>query len=199
MIHLATSVPRKINVAFSGGVDSLAVAHFLSKRHDVTLLHFNHRCPVSDQIELECRATAYWLGLPMKVGYLDERDNSDGSSIEDVWRRGRYRFLRSHGQFVTAHHLDDAVEWWIISSLHGEGKLIPMTDELVIRPFLTTPKSEFVDYCKNNGLSAVDDPENRNQSHIRNYVRSNIMEHALVVNPGLSKVIRKKYLALTKC
>ena len=28
----------------------------------------------------------------------------------------------------------------------------------------------------------------------RNYIRANIMEHAYRINPGLKKVIRKKYL-----
>jgi len=202
MFQLLTKIPRKVNLAFSGGVDSLAAAHFLHRGgHDVTLLHFNHGCQYSDEIEWGVRHRVendLYGDLPLIVGKIDSTDGpSKGQSLEDYWRRSRYRFLRSFDDpFITCHHLDDAVETWVWSSLHGNPKIIPMSDDKVIRPFLLTEKSQFIEYAGKNRLVTVGDPYNFDNSLTRNYIRANIMPHAYHVNPGLKKVIRKKYLEL---
>lgn len=195
MIKLLTPVPHKINLAFSGGVDSFVMAHFLKRgKHDVTLLHFNHGCQYSNRIEEQCRDKADQLGLPIIVKNNDTLPVK-GQSLEDCWRRARYRFLRSYpDRFVTCHHLDDAVETWIWSSLHGEGKLIPAQDDKVLRPLLITKKAQLIEYAGKNGLRPVYDEYNFDNSLTRNYIRANIMQHAYWVNPGLQKVIKKKYL-----
>lgn len=196
MIKLLTKVPHRINLAFSGGVDSLSVAHFLKNgKRDLMLLHFNHGCEYSDQIEKECRERAESLSVPIVVKKIDEGTPNKGQSLEDFWRRSRYRWLRSYSDpFITCHHLDDAVETWVWSALHGNPKLIPMVDDKVIRPFLTTEKQEFIDYAERHGLVAVHDEYNFDYDLTRNYIRANIMQHAYKINPGLKKVIRKKYL-----
>lgn len=205
MIRLTHSIPRveNLKLAFSGGVDSLAAAHFFRRRKDLTLYHFNHGCEYSDQIAEECIEKANELGLPIIIGRIRGKRKKN-QSLEDFWRRERYRFLyeESGVDVVTAHHLDDAIETWIWSSLHGESKLIqPMQSHMVNdkhnylhRPFLLTPKRELVDYAERHGLKPVHDPYNEELHLTRNYIRANMMEHVRVVNPGIEKVIRKKYL-----
>lgn len=199
MIRLACKLPFTINIAFSGGVDSVAAAHFLKRGgRDVTLLHFNHGCEYSDDIERGCAEVAHVLGLPMIVGKNENPERPKGRSLEDHWRRNRYNFLRAHSSetvpFVTAHHLDDAVENWVMTSLHGNPRVIPVSGPKMLRPFLLTEKATLVDYAKRHGLPVVHDPYNQDLGLTRNYVRANLMQHAYVVNPGLNKVIRKMYL-----
>ena len=43
MIKLTVPLPKQITIACSGGVDSMAVVDFLSRKHDITIAHFNHR------------------------------------------------------------------------------------------------------------------------------------------------------------
>ena len=125
-------------------------------------------------------------------GYDGER--LKGQSLEDAWRRARYRFLRSYDQkIVTGHHILDALETWVWSCLHGEGKLIPVTSGNIIRPFLTTEKSTFEEHCKNNDLQVVEDEMNKDLHLMRNYMRANMMQHIYHINPGIKTVIRKKY------
>lgn len=197
MIHLQGQLPFKVHLAFSGGVDSLAAAHFLKRGgRDVTLLHFNHGCEHSDLIERQCRQKAVILKCPIEVRRIADANVPPGDSVEAYWRQERYKFLSifDADPVITCHHLDDAVETWVWSCLHGEGKLINYTMGNFIRPFLLTEKSEFEWYAEKNGLKPVDDPYNREGHLIRNYIRSNLLPHAYYVNPGLKKVIRKKYL-----
>jgi tRNA(Ile)-lysidine synthase len=194
MIKLLHPLPRDIFIAFSGGVDSLAAAHFLRNNHRVTLLHFHHGCEYSDEILHGCLYRAEALELNMVVENIEYSEPPKGVSLEDHWRRARYRFLRRYENVVTCHHLDDAIETWVWSSLHGEGKLIPSRDSNVIRPFLLTPKADLIAYASKHGLEPVNDPFNGELHLTRNYIRANIIPHALKINPGLPKVIRKKYL-----
>lgn len=205
MIKLTHSIPRveNLKLAFSGGVDSLSAAHFFRRRKDLCLYHFNHGCEYSDQIADQCIEKAHELELPIIIGRVRGKQEK-GQSLEDFWRRERYRFLYEEVgvDVVTAHHLDDAIETWIWSSLHGEGKLIDPMQQYEMdgkynwlhRPFLLTPKRELVAYAERHGLVPVHDPFNEDTNLTRNYIRANMMEHVRVVNPGIEKVIRKKYL-----
>jgi tRNA(Ile)-lysidine synthase len=200
MIKQLMKIPHEVCLAFSGGVDSLAVAHFLKRGgKNVTLLHFNHGCQYSDTIQQQCEARASFLGCRMLSMAMPEGECPKGQSIEDYWRRARYNALRKYAnsveqKLITCHHLDDAVETWIWSSMHGEGKVIPAEDATVIRPFLTTEKAEFVSYAERHGLTPVDDPYNNELDLTRNYIRHVMMPHVLKINPGIKKVVRKKYL-----
>lgn len=197
MFTLLTKIPKEINIAFSGGVDSLAVAHFLKRgKHKVTLLHFNHGCQYSDVIETKCLEYAKSLELPVIVGKMPDECESTGQSLENFWRRARYKFLRSFNErFITCHHLDDALEQSLISLLNtGVSTLIPVEDSLVLRPFLITPKKEFEQYALRHNLIPVHDEYNYDLSKRRNYIRANIMPHILNIQPGYHKVIRKRYI-----
>lgn len=202
MLHLTCKIPKKINLAFSGGIDSLAAAIFLKNgRRDVTLLHFNHGNSYSNDMEMKCRELANKLNMPIHVGNLTNQ-MPKGMSKEDYWRRGRYSFLRGFNEhFITCHHLTDAVETWVWTSLHGDGKLIPIKDELVIRPFLMTTKEELQNFYYSHGspnLDIVSDPSNTDTKYMRNYMRRHVMPHITHINPGIDTVIRKKYLNLIK-
>lgn len=208
MIQLATKIPKgkTVYIAFSGGVDSLCAAlYYRNKGFDVQLLHFNHGCEYSNGIEEGCRKLSEALELDIVVGYNDTPPKPK-QSIEDAWRRARYRFLYSclpeNGYLVTAHHLNDAVETWIWSSMHGEGKVIEPHQEIVyddklcnlVRPFLISTKSELEKYVENSGMHPVPDAYNKDNSLTRNYIRNVMMPHVLKINPGIEKVIKKKYL-----
>ncbi len=199
MIKMLFALPQKIDLAFSGGIDSLVVAHFLARsKKDLRLWHFNHGCEYSNQIEKECRERADELGLPIIVSHLNA-EKPPRQSQEDFWRKHRYEFLRSSDRhMMTAHHLNDAVETWVWSSLHGEGKIIPPQNGNIIRPFLLTSKTDFQDYGQRHGLKEVEDPFNEDLHVMRNYMRTHVMQHIEHINPGIDKVIRKKYLSLPK-
>jgi len=195
MIKILGKLPEKCTVAFSGGVDSVAVVDFLLRSRRVDLAFFNHNTVASAEAEIFVSEFANKRSLKLTRGKLDFAPPK-GQSLEDFWREHRYNFLSTiDGPVITAHHLDDSVETWIFTSLRGNGKIIPYKRGNVIRPFLMTPKSEFMSWCKRQNLSWCEDASNNDVRFMRNLIRKDIVPAALIVNPGLRSVIRKKYLA----
>jgi tRNA(Ile)-lysidine synthase len=197
MIRFLGEIPNKCTVAFSGGVDSVAVVDFLlNGRKQVDLAFFHHGTETSTAALNFVTEFATERRLILRIGRLS-RDRLKEESLEEFWRNERHGFFATfNSPVITAHHLDDAIETWIFTSLHGESRLIPYSSGNVIHPFLITPKKEIIAWCKKKNLKWIEDESNRDIQFMRNLVRHKIVPEALKVNPGLHKVIKKKYLEL---
>ncbi len=190
MIKLLFPLPKSITVALSGGVDSVSVADFLSNKHDVTCAFYHHGTENSERAYEFVSHFCTERRLPLFVGFL-RKDKPKHKSYEEFWRDERYSFLSNLGTVITAHNLDDCVETYIWSSLHGNPKVPRLVRGNIVRPFLTTPKSEFINWCKRKELAWCEDLSNQDVNYTRNYIRKNLMPHALRVNPGLYKTVKK--------
>lgn len=190
MFRIQGKIPRKVTVACSGGVDSMAIVDFLSRSHDVTVAYFDHGTEHGTDA-FEFLKERYPNMLHAKI----DRKKDQSESWEEYWRTERYKFLHSiDGLVITGHHLDDCVETWIMSSLRGEGKLIPYCNRNVIRPFRLTKKKDFVHWSLDKGINYIDDESNWDQDFDRNYIRLEMMPHVLRINPGIHKTIYKKLI-----
>jgi tRNA(Ile)-lysidine synthase len=193
MIDILHKIPTTVTVACSGGPDSMAVVDFLRNgRKNVRLAYFDHG---TDHGAEACDfLTSYSRSndIPLVVGKIS-RDRDESESPEEFWRNERYEFLNSLSEkIITAHHLDDAVEWWLFTSFNGTGRLIPSRVGKFIRPFLSTPKSEFISWNDRKSVPYIVDPSNKNLRYARCRIRHRIIPEVLKVNPGIGKVIRKK-------
>ncbi len=195
MIHVQGKIPRTVYVAFSGGVDSVAVVDFLRRNHTVVLAHINHGNEISsaEQAFVEQFAEKRQLPLLLKQGKAEKPADE---SWEEHWRNERYQFLHSiNGTVITCHHLDDCVETWLWNMCNGRDQTIAYRNVNVIRPFRTTRKSEFVDWCQRKQLAWYEDPTNANpQFAVRNYIRHVMVPAAMKVNPGIHTTIRNKLI-----
>jgi tRNA(Ile)-lysidine synthase len=193
MIQLLHKLPRTLTVAFSGGVDSVAVLDFLSKNHEVDAAFFHHGTDNSDNafdfVWNFCRDR----DITMTVGYI-RNEKPKELSWEEHWRNERYAFLENFEYVVTGHHLNDCIETYIWSTMHGTPKVIPDTRKNVHRPFLLNPKQEFIDWCNRKELNWCQDYSNENTDYMRNYIRKHVVEHAYHINPGIEKVVKKLIL-----
>lgn len=190
MLKLLYPIPKHITVAFSGGVDSCAVVDFLSKKHNVTCAFFHHGTTDSERANEFVAKFCSERNIPLLWGRC-RSEKSKEESKEEYWRRERYDFLSELGPVITCHHLDDCVETYVMSSLHGTAKVIPLFRNNIIRPFLTTPKSEFIDWCERHNVEWCEDLSNDNTDFTRNYVRKYLLPHAYHVNPGLRTTVKK--------
>lgn len=192
MITLSMRLPKHIYLAISGGVDSVAALDFLVKKHKVSLLHVNHSEGNSNVSEHFVSELAAKYGCNMYSYYINT-PKPKALSLEEFWRIERYKFFHSFDEpVVTAHTLDDCVETWLWSSMHGQGKVIPTYNRNVVRPFLLTRKKEFISWAAKYNISWIEDESNNDMGLTRNYIRHMLMPHALKVNPGLYKTILKK-------
>ena len=111
MIKLQGKLPRRVYVACSGGVDSMAAVDFLSNK---AYEFVGNYCSGKD---------IPWLtNIP-----ANNREKTPRESQEEYWRNIRYNWLErcTERDVITGHHLDDCVETWVWSSMHGTGKIIP--------------------------------------------------------------------------
>lgn len=197
MLKILGNIPKTCCVAVSGGLDSMAVLDFLSSSRDVIAIHYNHGTPFANSAEQLVRDYCANKDIPLVVDNLRE-EMPKGVSKEAWWREKRYTFFDNASKnktlkVVMAHHLDDAVENWIFTSLNGNPFLIPHSRENYLRPFISTRKSVFEQWCIRKNVPYINDPSNQDIRFRRNYIRHKLMPLALDVNPGLHKVIKKKY------
>lgn len=195
MLRFNGDIPHEICIAVSGGADSMALLGFFagSKRR-VTALHFNHATSHSDEAERFVTSFCENNSIQLEVGRLS---GSKGRQVspEEFWRNERYKFFHSFESTVlTGHNLDDCIETWIFTSLHGEPRIIPYRNRNVIRPFRLTQKSDMKAFCQSRSIPWIEDPSNQSLKYSRNRIRHEIVPQAMIINPGIAKVIRKKIL-----
>ena len=184
---------KEIAVAVSGGVDSLSVLHWMNQRKRTIAVHYVHDSPFALTelrfVEKFCHDNR----IPLLTA-KQSKGHTAGISQEEYWRQGRYHFFRNLPFTVcTGHTLDDAVEWYLFSSMHGQGRYMDYRHDNVIRPFITTKKSEIHDYANKNNLAWLEDPSNQDTNFAaRNKIRHEILPLALQINPGLYNMVKKR-------
>lgn len=183
-------------LACSGGPDSMAALNFLVQgRHNFKVAYFHHGTDHGEKAMGFLIDYCDMSGLDLVVGNISG-DCPKGESKENYWRNERHGFFDElSGPIVTAHNLDDAVEWWVFSSLHGNPKLIPATRGKITRPFMLTRKDDLKLWCDSRSVPYVVDPANHDEGYMRPIIRHKIVPQALRINPGLYTVIRKKLRA----
>lgn len=194
MIKIQGILPRKVYIACSGGVDSMAITDFLKKNHKVKLLFFNHGTETSAKAEtfLSDFVSESKTKLSLEVGSLSSsKDKTE--SWEEYWRNQRYSWFNTFDHhIITGHHLDDSVETWIWSALNGNPFIIPYMNKNIMRPFLLNRKEEFKTWAERKNVNWIEDDSNSDTKYCRNFIRHELLPKALEVNPGLHKVIAKK-------
>ncbi len=199
-----------ILVGFSGGSDSTALLHLLTRYAKCTgariyAAHLNHgiRGEEADRDEAFCKALAKRLDVTFfsKKVAIPEISKQTGESVETAARRVRYEFfadvMRDNGISIlaTAHNADDNLETVIFNLTRGSGlngicgipECRPCEEGIVIRPILAMEKSDILSYCKENGLDFVTDSTNADTEYTRNKIRSEIIPVMKQINSGAVK------------
>ena len=198
MIHVLGRLPLEdFYVCVSGGIDSMTLLTFLvlGKRKNFTALYFNHGTTHGNDAQIfvteECRR----LGVDLVCGEIDKSCFDRKKSMEENWRYARYEFIGkfSSKPILMAHHLDDAVESYIMSVLRGHADTIPYKNDKynVIRPFLVTTRRDISSWGERHGVNHIEDPSNKDVSYDRNFVRHELLEKVRRINPGIQKTVKK--------
>jgi len=209
-IHFQSSIlPAKgvgITIAISGGVDSIALAYFLSQgKRPLQLFHFNHKLrPQNDEMEDSVREFARHFNLPLKVANSHDYPFGKSTSLEAAAREARLKAMEelNLGYTVVCHHLNDAIESYIMRCMLGVMSMknyycIPpktqMTNICLVRPFLLTKKDTLMEYATRHHLMefVVEDETNKDTDIRRNMVRHQLLPLMETEWNGLEKVVAK--------
>lgn len=189
--------PRECYLAFSGGVDSVVLLKLLlSKKIDVRLLWINHRTTWCETEYRFAVNVANEFRLKLRIEVIESYDKS--TSLECFWSRQRNKIYQSMDRPVlVGTHLDDNVEWYIMSTFQGQPKIIDYRNGNILRPLILVEKSKIIEYSNFYGLEYLSDPSNLdNNFNLRNKVRNILVPETLKCFPGLrktvSKLVRKK-------
>lgn len=205
MIKLACQIPQNVHIAVSGGPDSMVLLDFVmrgrrgtSNDRTITVVHYNHGSTHSDEAEAFVTQYCTEHSLPLIVDRNEGPAKAPpGVSQEEYWRNQRYSFFNKiEGDLLMAHTLDDAVETWVFSSLHGRGYVIPAIRDNIRRPLILTKREQIMEWAERHDVPFVEDPSNAFTDFMRNYIRHHMMPHVKHVNPGIYKVVAKKYACL---
>jgi len=202
-------VPKEpFTVLVSGGVDSIAAAHWLKYRYhkNFSILHFNHKVqPINDEMRDQVRQFCIDNKIPYDCYFRTDGEFPDTS--ENGLREFRLSVMKMiGGKFVTAHHLNDACENYLDNCFKGcpEHKPISEFSQFngfsIYHPFIKTTKQDFIDYVVKNDLLkyVVIDPTNTDTKYKRNWIRNVIIPEINSRELGLETVVLKKFYNNTK-
>jgi tRNA(Ile)-lysidine synthase len=187
-------------LAVSGGLDSIVLLDVLSRvkpRAQIKVAYFHHG-PSSDQEQQNFRDEAAEL-VKRQVGVMAKSNITfvmSKSAVvltsEEQMRKGRYTFLKSlksnEDILVTGHHLDDRAETILLKMIRGTplaGVIsFKVWNQEIFRPFLNETKVEILKYANENKLRWVEDPSNKDEVYLRNWLRENWLKNLEEKCPG---------------
>jgi len=118
-------------------------------------------------------------------------------SIQMAARELRYQWfheLEKKHQFkyiLTAHHLDDQVETFLINFIRGtgiEGLLgIPEVNDTVIRTLLCFSREQILNFANEQNLNWREDSSNASEKYFRNKLRHQVIPVLKELNPSFLK------------
>lgn len=183
-------------MAVSGGVDSMVLVELFrlsDLRFEVAHVNYHLRKEDSnlDQKLVSDFCNRYKISFHLYE--VSEDDKRPEHSVQNWARELRYRFFRDIQNkqkldiLVTAHHLNDQLETFIINLSKASGirglSGIPQNDNGIIRPLLDFSKHEIYDFAKQNHIEFREDKSNQKTDYLRNKIRHNIVPELEKINP----------------
>ncbi|WP_025917651.1 tRNA lysidine(34) synthetase TilS, partial [Herminiimonas sp. CN] len=192
--------PRKLAIAYSGGLDSSVLLHLIHAfsvkyKFDLCAFHIHHGIsPNADDWLAHCEAQCRQLNIQFdarKIAVVKSARNG----LEEAARIGRYAALgalcREHRASVllTAHHQDDQAETVLLQLLRGSGvaglsgmdiqnvaaDLLGNASLEMARPLLAASRAELAAFAAKNDIRFIEDESNADLRYARNALRHTVM------------------------
>lgn len=203
-------------LAVSGGADSMVLLYLFNTLQisgcSFQVAHVNYKLRGKDS-DLDQKTVEDFCvqnNIKFHLYEVSEKDQKPENSIQLWARELRYDFFKQIQQrenlnfLVTAHHLNDQLETFIINLSKASGinglTGIPMNDNNIIRPLLNFTKEEIYDFAKENKVQFREDLSNKKSDYLRNQIRNEIVPKLLQTHHHFLKNFQKSlfYLNQTK-
>jgi tRNA(Ile)-lysidine synthase len=185
---------KAMAIAVSGGADSMALCLLAdewarAKGHQIIAITVDHGLRVGTKEE--GLKIANWLsdrGVAHHI--LTWQGTKPMTGIQAAARNARYKLLvnwctdNNITGFMTAHHLEDQVETFLLRAERGSGlnglasmnTLTNINGVVLMRPLLRITKSRLYASLTQRGQSWVEDPSNQNPAYRRTKMRKLVVE-----------------------
>lgn len=183
---------RQFLIAFSGGLDSTVLLHQMvcwrRQSPDVVLraIHVHHGIsPFADDWVTHCEHVCQQWQVPLSVKRVTLVD--EGLGTEAHARQARYQAfreaLRPGEVLVTAQHLDDQCETFLLALKRGSGpaglssmaRVSPFADSVLIRPLLGESRHALSQWAECHQLRWIEDESNQDDAYDRNFLRLQVL------------------------
>lgn len=200
-------------LAVSGGADSMALAYVfnvLGLNFQIAHVNYKLRGEDSNLDQKLVEDFCFKNEIKFHLYEVSEKDNKPENSIQLWARELRYDFFKQIQEkenlefLVTAHHLNDQLETFIINLSKASGikgvSGIPANDHKILRPLLHFSKEEIYDFAKENQIEYREDLSNKKSDYLRNKIRNEIVPKLLETNDHFLENFKKSlsYLNQTK-
>jgi tRNA(Ile)-lysidine synthase len=222
---LAKLKKSKNLLAYSAGSDSNALFYILKSYNidfDIALINYKTRkqsdCEEAYAKELAKRYNKLCFTSTCKL---------EESNFEHNARKKRYEFFEtiikkhSYKNLITAHHLNDKFEWFLMQlsrgagtvELNGMSEIEKKENYNILRPLLHVDKDKILEFLKINKIKYFQDISNSDTKYFRNQIRDEfaasfvskykdgikrsfeyISNDAKSLQPKLLKKIKKLYI-----
>ena len=192
--HINTTFPKlnsnKLLLAVSGGLDSMVLLHLCKASGlNIAIAHcnFNLRGKESDADTQLVKEEADRLQITCHVEHFNTESYAADNkiSIQIAARELRYHWFDEvikefdYNYVLTAHHLNDDVETFIINLTRGTGldglSGIPKVNNTIIRPLLPFSREEIHTYALAEKIIWREDASNASDKYLRNSIRHHII------------------------
>lgn len=199
-----------IVVGVSGGIDSVVLLDLLQELSqplhlNLCVVHVHHGSSVKkpiqdhrDQAKVFSKALAGEYGLDFvcpkeqpKESLKSEQDlrNFRHSCFQDILKQKQAQAL------ALAHNRDDLLETRLIQLVRGCGpeglKSMSAWHRSVVRPLIFWTRGEIQKYAKEQKLKWLEDPSNKDQAFLRNWMRNQWLPDLEACRPGAVKTLAR--------
>ncbi|MBN8622521.1 MAG: tRNA lysidine(34) synthetase TilS [Flavobacteriales bacterium] len=186
---------KKFLLAASGGVDSMVLASLFeicNLKFEIAHINYKLRGEDSDSDQKLVEDFCFKNNIKFHLYPVSEKDKKPENSIQ-LWARNlRYDFFfkilkeENLDYIVTAHHLNDELETFLINLSRGSGikglSGIPSNENKIIRPLLNFSKEEIYAFAKENKIEFQEDLSNQKNDYLRNEIRNKIIPEITAVS-----------------
>lgn len=205
-------------LAVSGGADSMVLASlFRDLGHEIKgskfqfqVAHINYKLRGNDS-DLDQKTVQDFCEknhIKFHLYEVSEKDRKPENSIQLWARELRYTFFKEIQEkeklefLVTAHHLNDQLETFIINLSKASGinglSGIPSNDNDILRPLLNFSKKEIYQFAEENTIEFREDLSNKKNDYLRNRIRNEIVPVLMDTNDHFLENFRKSSLYLNQ-
>ena len=203
-----------ILVALSGGPDSVALLHLLTKLQkeyqlSLSAIYINHqiRKTAAKKEEKFCQNLCDNLGIELfivseDIPLLAKKTKKGIEETARDYRYGIFEMLAKEHAFskvALGHHLNDRVETILFRIFRGTGrsglKGIPPKRDIYIRPLYDITKPEILKYLSSHALTYCNDLSNLKSDFKRNYIRNKLLPS---IEKNLNPAVEKAILTLSE-